>query len=249
MQKIHVYGLLYLHRRFSALWSMRWIYKSLPMLIEDFDMTKVQAGSLGTWTLIGMAAGGILGGWLSDRIGRVRTITYSILIFSIGTGLLALTQSYEQFLVIRFISAFGLGAEYAVVNMLMAEYVPTKRRTTILGTLQAGWSVGYLVATILAGFILPSYGWRPLFLVALLPVALAVYMRVKIPEPEGWKQSAKQKKLEKQNEWGRILRRPKTRKTFLLWSLTAILLQFGYYGVNNWLPSYIVSDLGYDFKK
>ncbi|SIS01436.1 MFS transporter, AAHS family, cis,cis-muconate transporter [Peribacillus simplex] len=222
---------------------------SLPKLKEEFNMNNVQAGALGTWTLVGMAVGGLIGGWLSDRFGRVRTIFWSIIIFSIGTTLLVFAQSYEQFLAIRFISSFGLGAEYAVVNMLMAEYVPTKRRTTILGTLQAGWSVGYLVATLLAGAILPQYGWRPLFLIALVPVLLAVYMRFNIPEPEGWKQSAKKKANLKQNEWTSIFQEPKARRMFILWSLTSVLLQFGYYGVNNWLPSYIVSDLGYDFKK
>lgn len=222
---------------------------SLPLLKEEFNMNNIQAGSLGTWTLVGMAVGGLMGGWLSDRFGRVRTIAWSMILFSVGTALLVVAQSYEQFLAIRFISSFGLGAEYAVVNMLMAEYVPTKRRTTILGTLQAGWSVGYLVATLLAGAILPNYGWHPLFLIALAPVALAVYMRFTIPEPEGWKQSAREKALLKQNEWASIIKAANVRKMFILWSLTAVLLQFGYYGVNNWLPSYIVSDLGYDFKQ
>ena len=219
---------------------------SLPLLKEEFNMDNIQAGSLGTWTLVGMAVGGLMGGWLSDRFGRVRTISWSMIIFSVGTALLVFAQSYEQFLAIRFISSFGLGAEYAVVNMLMAEYVPTKRRTTILGTLQAGWSVGYLVATLLAGAILPEYGWRPLFLIALAPVALAIYMRFTIPEPEGWKQSSREKAMLKQNEWTSIFKESKVRKMFILWSLTAVLLQFGYYGVNNWLPSYIVTDLGYD---
>ena len=223
---------------------------SLPQLKEDFNMNNIQAGSLGTWTLVGMAVGGLMGGWISDRFGRVRTIAWSMIIFSVGIALLVFAQSYEQFLAIRFISSFGLGAEYAVVNMLMAEYVPTKRRTTILGTLQAGWSVGYLVATLLAGAILPEYGWRPLFLIALAPVALAIYMRFTIPEPEGWKQSSREKAMLKQNEWTSIFKESKVRKMFILWSLTVwVLLQFGYYGVNNWLPSYIVTDLGYDFKQ
>ncbi|MGG1677355.1 MFS transporter [Neobacillus sp. NRS-1170] len=222
---------------------------SLPLLKDDFHLSDIQAGALGTWTLVGMAGGGLIGGWLSDRLGRVRTITWSMIIFSIGTALLVFAQSYEQFLAIRLISSFGLGAEYAVVNLLMAEYVPTKRRTTILGTIQAGWSVGYLVATLLAGAILPEHGWRPLFLVALAPVILAVYMRFTIPEPEGWKQSIKTKSLRKQNEWVNIFQDAKARKMFILWAFTSVFLQFGYYGANNWLPSYMVSDLGFDFKK
>lgn len=165
---------------------------------------------------------------------------------------MTVTQTYEQFAVIRFVSSLGLGAEYVVVNMLMAEYVPTNNRITVLGTIQAGWSVGYLVATVLAGVILPSFGWRPLFLVALLPVILAIYMRYKIPEPKGWKESVQQKSLQKtikkKNEWVIVFSDPKTRKNFLLWTLTALFLQFGYYGVNNWLPSYMVNELGFNFK-
>jgi AAHS family cis,cis-muconate transporter-like MFS transporter len=221
---------------------------SLPQLMKEFNITKVEAGALGTWSLVGMAIGGLMGGWLSDRFGRVRTVAWTMIFFSISTAALVFTQTYEQFLAIRFISALGLGAEYAVVNMLMAEYVPTKKRTTILGTIQAGWSVGYLVATLLAGAILPSYGWRPLFLVALVPVLLAIYMRFSIPEPEGWKQSAQEKAIQRKNEWATIYKEPKTRSTFALWTLTAIFLQFGYYGVNSWLPTYLVSELGFNFK-
>ena len=232
--------------------DMQMLALSLPQLMDEFDINKVQAGSLGTWSLAGMAIGGMAGGWFADRFGRVKTISWTIILFSVGTGLLAFTQTYEQFVVIRFVSSLGLGAEYVVVNMLMAEYVPTNNRTTVLGTIQAGWSVGYLVATVLAGFILPSFGWRPLFLVALLPVVLAIYIRYKIPEPKGWKESVQQKLLQKtierKNEWAIVFSDPKTRKTFLLWTLTALFLQFGYYGVNNWLPSYMVNELGFNFK-
>jgi AAHS family cis,cis-muconate transporter-like MFS transporter len=195
-----------------------------------------------------MAIGGIFGGWFADRFGRVRTIVWTIAIFSIGTFALAFTQTYWQFAAVRFISALGLGAEYVVCNTLMAEYVPTKKRTTLLGTLQAGWSVGYLIATLLAGSILPQYGWRPMFMIALLPVFIAIYMRRAIPEPAGWQEAAKVGSQRRKIEWKIIFTDPKSTKLFLLWTLTAIFLQFGYYGVGSWLPTYLVSELGYNFK-
>ena len=105
---------------------------TLPSLIEEFGITQTQAGMIGTFSLIGMAIGGISGGWLSDRFGRVRMATYMLVLFTVGTAALGLVQSYEQFVVIRFISAIGIGAEYTIVTMLMAEYVPTRKRTTIL---------------------------------------------------------------------------------------------------------------------
>lgn len=221
---------------------------TLPSLMEEFQITQIQAGIINTLSLVGMATGGIIGGWLSDRFGRVRMATYMMVLFSIGTALLGFVQTYEQFIVIRLISAIGIGAEYSIVTMLMAEYVPTKKRTTILGSLQAGYIVGYLVAILLAGLILPIHGWRPLYFLSIVPVLLAIYIRRKIPEPKGWIEAKQQPKRIKKNEWFIIFKDPKTRAIFLFWILTSTFLQFGYFGVATWLPTYIIEDLGFNFK-
>lgn len=232
---------------------------SLPSLMPALGISKVQAGSLASYSLLGMAIGGIVGGWAADRYGRVKTVVGTILVFSVGTAMLGLTQSYWQFACVRFISALGLGAEYVVCNTLMAEYVPTSRRTTVLGTLQAGWSVGYVVATILAGAIIPVYGWRWLFATALVPVIMAVLMQKLVPEPPSWVEAAARRSVErkaekventkKESQWNVIFADPGYRRMFILWSLTAGFLQFGYYGVNNWLPTYIVNELKFNFTK
>src|SRR5208337_3199799 len=172
-----------------------------------------------------MALGGFFGGWAADRFGRVRTVVWTILVFSIGTSVLGLTHSYWQFAVVRFISALGLGAEYVVCNTLMAEYVPTERRTTVLGTLQAGWSVGYVVATLLAGAIIPHWGWRWLFATAAVPVLLALWIRRVVPEPPAWVKAVAERKaavaagliaVKRPGQWKAILGDPKVRKVFLL---------------------------------
>jgi AAHS family cis,cis-muconate transporter-like MFS transporter len=221
---------------------------SLPSLMQDLGLSKAEAGSLASYSLLGMALGGILGGWAADRFGRVRVVVWTIVLFSLATAALGLTRNYWQFAVLRFISALGLGAEYVVCNTLMAEYVPTKRRTTILGTLQAGWSVGYVVATVLAGTIIPAYGWRPLFATALIPVVLALFIRRVVPEPPGWQQAARaEPTLQRTGQWKEVFAGRQRIKVFVLWTLTSCFLQFGYYGVNNWLPTYIVSELGFNF--
>jgi AAHS family cis,cis-muconate transporter-like MFS transporter len=229
--------------------DLQFLSLSLPLLMKEFGITKVQAGALGTYTLIGMALGGALGGWISDRVGRVKTVAWTIVLFSVATFALSFSQSFAQFAMIRFVSATGLGAEYVVCNTLMAEYVPTKKRTTVLGSMQAGWSVGYLMATLLAAPILPVYGWRPLFLIALAPVALAIVIRHIIPEPAGWRELAAEASGRKRIEWQMIFTDKKVLWIFVLWTLTATFLQFGYYGINNWLPSYLVDELHFDFKK
>lgn len=221
---------------------------SLPSLMADLDLSPVQAGSLATYTLLGMAIGGVSGGWAADRLGRVRVVVWTLVLFSVATATLGLTQTYWQFATVRFVSALGLGAEYVVCNTLMAEYVPTERRTTVLGTLQAGWSVGYVVATLLAGAIIPAYGWRPLFATALVPVLLALFIRRTVPEPPGWR-AAVTSRAASSGQWKLIFESPGQRRIFALWALTAGLLQFGYYGVNNWLPTYLVSELDFDFRR
>ncbi len=223
---------------------------SLPSLTKEFQMSRVEAGSLASYSLLGMALGGVFGGWAADRFGRVRVVVWTIVLFSVATAALGLTQDYGQFAMLRFISALGLGAEYVVCNTLMAEYVPTERRSTVLGTLQAGWSFGYVVATVLAGAIIPVYGWRPLFATALVPVLLALFIRRVVPEPPGWKRAESAASgAERASQWQEVFATPQQRRVFVLWTLTSCFLQFGYYGVNNWLPTYLVSELRFDFTK
>jgi AAHS family cis,cis-muconate transporter-like MFS transporter len=233
---------------------------SLNSLKAEFGLTNVEAGSLGSFTLAGMAIGGIYGGWACDRFGRVKTVVWSILLFSVGTAALGLTHSYWQFALIRFLASLGIGALYVACNTLMSEYVPTRYRTTVLGTLQAGWSVGYIVATLLAGWILPIHGWRWLFYIAIIPVILALVMQRFVPEPQAWinaqAERAKQKladlrsgSTEKRDSmYKQIFGDPQARRMFICWALTAGFLQFGYYGVNNWMPTYLESELGMNLK-
>lgn len=230
---------------------------SLTSLEAEWGLTQFQKGMLGSYTLAGMAVGGILGGWLADRFGRVKTVVGSILLFSIGTAILGATQSYLQFAVMRFVASLGLGALYVACNTLMAEYVPTRYRTTVLGTLQAGWSVGYVVASLLASWIIPNYGWRWLFYIAIVPAFMAVAMQFLVPEPAAWRAAQAKKAADKaagktaqkkESTFNLIFAEKSTRNMFILWALTAGFLQFGYYGVNNWMPNYLEKELGMAFK-
>ena len=238
---------------------------SLTSLKAEFGLTSFQAGMLGSSSLAGMALGGITGGWACDKFGRVKTIAWSVVFFSIMTCILGFTQSYEQFMTLRFIGAFGLGSLYMACNTLMAEYVPTKYRTTVLGTLQTGQTVGYIVATLLAGAIIPDHGWRMLFYVTIVPAAFALIFMRFVPEPASWQEAKieqfkrKELKIEPTPEtvtakapsesvYKRIFGHTQHRKMFLLWMSTAAFLQFGYYGVNNWMPTYLETELNMNFK-
>nr|EXT86931.1 sugar (and other) transporter family protein [Acinetobacter baumannii 25307_3] len=235
---------------------------SLTSLKAEFGLTTFQAGALGSASLAGMGIGGILGGWACDKFGRVRTIANSVTFFSVATCLLGFTQSFEQFMALRFIGALGIGALYMACNTLMAEYVPTTYRTTVLGTLQTGQTVGYIAATLLAGAIIPDYGWGGFFFLSLVPAFVYFFLPRFVPEPKSWqltkieslqgnrqpKERVVAEKPKSSSIYKQIFNNFKHRKMFLLWMTTAFFLQFGYYGINNWMPSYLETEVHMNFK-
>ncbi|MBZ5601733.1 MAG: MFS transporter [Acidobacteriia bacterium] len=219
---------------------------ALPSISRELHLSSVAAGALSTYTLLGMGFGGVLAGWLADRIGRVHVVRGSVLTFSAFTGLIALCRTYQQVAGMRFISGFGLGALYCIGTLLAAEYTPTRMRTTVLGTLQAGWSVGYVIAALLSTYLLPVWGWRALFACAVLPGIVTLGLLWKVPDPPGWTATRNRREngAARPNPFRAMWAVAPVRRTFLLWSVAAIALQFGYYGANSWLPSYLVKDLG-----
>lgn len=219
---------------------------ALPSITKEMQLSGVAAGALGTCTLIGMGVGGTLSGWLADRIGRVRVVWWAVLIFSAFTGLIALCQTYWQIAAMRFVSGFGLGSVFSIGTLLAAEYTPTRMRTTVLGMLQAGWSAGYVIAALLSAQLLPASGWRPLFACAVVPGIATLALLWRIPDPPSWVASAGREKAP--STFAALWSDPAVRRPFLLWSVASIGLQFGYYGANTWLPSYLVQDLGVDMQ-
>ncbi|MFM0120510.1 MFS transporter [Paraburkholderia sp. RL18-101-BIB-B] len=223
---------------------------TLTRIKDDFGLSNVQAGALGSLTLLGMAVGGILGGWASDRIGRVRVVVWALALFSLGAGLLGLTHSFLEFAIVRFISSLGIGS-MVLVTTLVAEYVPTERRSLILGALQTGISAGYIVVIALSSWILPHYGWRTLYYVSALPVVFALAIKFAVPEPASWQASHAVERTSQRRWRGSryhvIFSNRQTRTLFILWTLTSVFILSGFYGLNNWLPTYLEKELHIKF--
>lgn len=228
---------------------------SLSSIKTEFNLSPFQAGMLGSVTLAGMAVGGVFGGWASDKYGRVKVIAASIIKFSLLTGFLAFVSNIYEFAIVRFLSALGLGAVYMVSAGLIAELVPTKYRTTIIATLMTGWTFGYIVASLLAGLIIPEHGWRMLFIVSSSAAILGILMPFFVKESDSWKQA----RAERLANTTQVVKTDRSVfkalfedklifRTLLLWMVVAAFLQFGYYGVNNWMPLYLEQELGMNFK-
>jgi MFS transporter, AAHS family, cis,cis-muconate transporter len=221
---------------------------ALPSISKEMNLSGVSAGALATYTLFGMGIGGILAGWLSDRVGRVRITWWSILLFSVGTSVIGLCSSYWQVAAARFFSGFGIGSVYSIGTLLVAELVPTKMRATATGMLQAGWSVGFIVAAMASAYIIPAFGWRALFLCAIVPGMLSLALMHGAVDPASWVTARQATPTRGGNQYARIWADRSGRRMLILWSLTSIALQFGYYGANTWLPSYLVKDMGLDLR-
>jgi AAHS family cis,cis-muconate transporter-like MFS transporter len=130
--------------------------------------------------------------------------------------------------------------------VLAAEYVPTRIRSTVLGSLQAGWSLGNVLSALLAAYLIPRVGWRALFVCGVVPGLAALAMLTGLPDPPSFAASRAVERADRPSEWAIVMRASDLRRTFICWTLTSIAYQFGFFGANTWLPSYLVTDLHVD---
>jgi MFS family permease len=212
---------------------------ALTTIQTEFRLTSGSAGLLMTLTLVSSSIGGVLVGWLSDRYGRARMLTYSILTYSVFTALTATASTLGELILWRALVGLGLGGEWSAGSVLVAEVFPAEHRGKVIGIMQSGWAVGYILAALVAAAILPVYGWRPLFVVGLLPALLAAWVRRNVKEPEIWK-SARGRFEGGAARAGSLFRPPLVRNTIAA-SLLATAVLFAYWGLFTWLPAYLAA--------
>jgi SHS family lactate transporter-like MFS transporter len=140
-------------------------------------------------TLAMRPVGAVVFGLLSDRYGRRRPLMANVIYFSLIELLCGFSPNYTFFLVMRALFGIGMGGEWGVGASLTMEAAPVRWRGVLSGILQSGYSIGYLLAALAARFLLPAWGWRPMFWIGALPALLALYIRTKVPESEAWKQN------------------------------------------------------------
>jgi len=158
----------------------------LKPISAELGLSGAEAGSLVTWTLGGAVVGGIVFGILSDHVGRVRVLTWTILIFALFTGLCALATGYRDLLVYRTIAGLGLGGEFGIGMALAAEAWPAHLRARVSSYVGLGWQAGVLLAALATPLLLPHIGWRGMFAVGLLPAVVSFLVRRAVGEPESF---------------------------------------------------------------
>jgi MFS family permease len=220
----------------------------LSAISADLHLTPAQAGSLVTWTLIGAVAGGIVFGALSDHFGRIRVLTWTIMLFALFTGLCAFAQGYGDLLVYRTIAGLGLGGEFGIGMALAAEAWPAKHRARASSYVALGWQVGVLAAALLTPLLLPVIGWRGMFLVGVLPALGAWVIRNKLHEPEVFVRSTA-KRASMAQAFRQLVKDKATAKVSAGIVVLTSVQNFGYYGIMIWMPGFLAKQLGFNLTK
>lgn len=213
----------------------------LRPIAASLGLSATQAASLVTATLVGAVVGGIGFGMLADRLGRVRVLTWSILLFAVFTGLCALARGYADLLAYRTIAGLGLGGEFGIGMALVAEAWPASMRARASSYVGLGWQAGVLAAALLTPVLLPRIGWRGMFAVGVLPALVAFAIRRRLTEPALFEatrgSAARSLRL--------MLADGPTIRAGVGAAILCSVQNFGYYGVMIWLPNYLATRFGY----
>jgi MFS transporter, AAHS family, benzoate transport protein len=155
---------------------------SLPWLMKEWNLTIVQAGAIGSYSLIGMVIGALVFAPLADKIGRKKVFAICMTVFSVFTFLGGVIDSPIAFITMRFIAALGIGGLPANVISLMTEYSPKRNRAIIVATMYCGYSIGGILVSLLGIYAVPEIGWRIMYWVGGIPILVLPFFLKQFPE-------------------------------------------------------------------
>jgi len=228
--------------------AMADLLKHLKSDPEKFKFWTSTFGDIATSVFIaGWATGGLVFGMLGDRIGRAKTMMITIVLYSLCTGLSALSVTVYDFAFYRFLTGLGVGGEFAVGVALVAEVMPTRARTQALSLLQAFSAFGNISAALINyglgladGEGLVTSPWRIMFLIGAVPALLALVIRRRLKEPERWQQASHDGAIQKQlGSYAELFADPTLRKHALLGLVLACSGVIGLWAVGFYTPDLI----------
>jgi MFS transporter, AAHS family, benzoate transport protein len=245
----------------------------LPSLLEykSWSLTPVDAGTIGSYALMGMLVGAIVVGTVTDLIGRKWTLVLCMTVFSISMGLVAMATSPEMFGLFRFIAGIGLGGVIPTTSALTIEYSPTKKRSFNYALMFTGYSLGVVLGALLSILFLKDMGWRFMFWIGVIPLAVVPFIIKSLPESVSFLLSKNRiqkaeticmrygmkmptiphaeiaatvaEPVKKANGLSVLFSKKYATATIAFW-LTYIMGFYLVYGLNTWLPK-IMTQAGY----
>jgi MFS family permease len=212
----------------------------MGLIMKEFAISGATTGFIATVVLIAASVGGYVFGWLTDYIGRARTLVITVLVYSAGTFGSAFSHNWYELLLWRCLLGLGMGGEWGPGIALVVETWPAKHRAKALGMVQCSWAFGWLLALLASVLIVPHWGWRGLFMVGILPAIIISIARWRLVEPEIWERARKGAK--RMFAPAELFTRQYLGKTILL-SLLAIAGAVPYYAFAIWQPVALTSPL------
>jgi MFS family permease len=222
--------------------SLGWMLDSMDVMLYALVLGEVQSemhlsaatsGAMMSATLVSAAVGGLGFGWFADRFGRVRALTWSVLIYSVATGLCGLTHSAWQLTLCRVVLGLGMGGEWASGAALVAETWPDRHRGKALAVVQSSWAVGFALGAAVVALIMPRFGWRAVFFVGIIPALIALWFQRGLHEPEAWK-----RERTPQVRFGQLFRGSLGRGMLVCSTMNAAAL-FAWWGLFTWVPHFL----------
>ncbi len=207
----------------------------------------------------GWATGGLIFGAVGDRIGRAKTLTMTVLIYSVCTGLSAFSTGWMDFAVYRFLTGLGVGGVFGLAVALVADGLPERSRTGALGTLQALSAVGNISAGLIsmgmgklgaAGHINPANAWKYMFLIGALPAFLCVFLQIRLKEPEKWVRAREEGRLTgaRFGSYASLFGEERWRTPALLGMMLCVSGVVGLWGVGFFSPELVGDVIGNSLK-
>lgn len=230
-----------------AIAGVGWLFDALDVgilsfviaaLAVEWNLTPTEMGWIGSINSIGMAVGALAFGLMADRFGRKSVFMWTLVIFSVASGLSAATTTLAAFMVLRFFVGMGLGGELPVASTLVSESVAPKERGRVVVLLESFWAGGWLLAAIISYFVIPTYGWRVALILTAIPAFYAIYLRISLPDSPKYEAN----KTKRQSIWKNIQsvwKKEYAKSTLMLW-IVWFMVVFSYYGMFLWLPSVMV---------
>jgi MFS transporter, putative metabolite:H+ symporter len=211
----------------------------IAALSIEWKLSPEQMGWIGSVNSIGMAVGALIFGLMADKVGRKNVFILTLLLFSIGSGIAALSTSITIFLVLRFFIGMGLGGELPVASTLVSESVPVEKRGRIVVLLESFWAGGWLIAAVISNFVIPKFGWQIALIISAIPALYAIYLRIGMPDSPKFTALKKTERVSAFVSIAKLWSKEHARQTTMLWILWFCVV-FSYYGMFLWLPSVMV---------
>ncbi|WIK67127.1 MFS transporter [Globicatella sanguinis] len=220
---------------------------SMSSIVSTLGISQTQGGWIATITNFGMLLGGLVFGVLADRYNKYKVFKWTIIIFSIATGLIFFTNNIYYLYLMRFIAGIGVGGEYGVAVAIMAGIVEPKKMGRVSALNGIAGQVGSIFSALLAGFVAPIFGWKGLFLLGLLPLILVAYMHFAVDEAIISNRRVA-KNTDVKPEIKELFATPiLAHQTIALMVMTTVQIA-GYFGMMNWLPTIMQESLGISVK-